>query len=48
MIDIVKEAHDLASWPARDRPRALQRILLRGNMEAGLDGRRATCPRLPA
>ncbi len=47
MIDIGKEAHDLASWPARERTRALQRILPRVAVEACLDGRRGACPRLP-
>ncbi len=48
MIDIGKEAHDLASWPARDRLRALQRILPRIDVEACLDPGRAACARLPA
>ncbi|HEY2156751.1 MAG TPA: IS4 family transposase [Isosphaeraceae bacterium] len=47
MIDIGKEARDLASWPARERTRALQRILPRADVEACLGGGRAACPRLP-
>lgn len=47
MIDIGKEAHDLASWPARDRLRALQRILPRADVEACLGPGRPACPRLP-
>lgn len=46
MIDIGTEARDLASWPSRERTRALQRILPRDRVEACLGGGRA-CPRLP-
>ena len=46
MIDIGTEARDLASWPSRERTRALQRILPRDRVEACLGGGRC-CPRLP-
>lgn len=46
MIDLGTEARDLASWPSRERTRALQRILPRADVEACLKGGRA-CPRLP-
>jgi hypothetical protein len=46
VIDIGKEAHDLASWPARERTRALQRILTRARVEGCL-AERSACPRLP-
>ena len=50
MIDIRKEADDLASWPTRERLRALKRIIPRARVEDALarcGHDRAVCPRLP-
>ena len=50
MIDISKEADAFASWPTRERLRALKRIIPRARVEDVLarTGRdRARCPRLP-
>lgn len=51
MIDIGKELDALASWPSRERTRALKRILPRARVEevlARTGHDRAFCPRLPA
>ena len=48
MIDIQHEANALASWPTRERLRALKRIIPRADVEAVLartDQDRAVCPR---
>ena len=50
MIDIDKEMDAFASWPTRERTRALQRILPRAHVEDALarcGHDRAFCPRLP-
>jgi len=50
VIDIRKEADAIASWPTRERLRALKRILPRARVEDALarTGRdRSFCPRLP-
>jgi hypothetical protein len=50
MIDIGKEVDAFASWPTRERTRALKRIIPRARVEEALarSGRdRAFCPRLP-
>src|ERR687889_1992389 len=50
VIDIDKEVDAFASWPTRERTRALKRILPRARVEDALarSGRnRAFCPRLP-
>src|SRR4051795_1625516 len=50
-IDISKEAAACASWPTRERLRALKRIIPRADIEGALQrtGKdRAHCPRLPA
>ena len=50
MIDIRKEADAFASWPTRERLRALKRIILRARVEDALErtGRdRTPCRRLP-
>jgi hypothetical protein len=51
VIDIRKEADALASWPTRERLRALKRIVPRARVEeclarTGVDA--SACPRLPA
>src|SRR3954464_13728765 len=50
VIDICKEADALASWPTRERTRALKRIIPRARVEevlARTGHDRARCPRLP-
>jgi hypothetical protein len=50
VIDIRKEADALASWPTRERTRALKRIIPRARVEevlARTGHDRARCPRLP-
>ena len=50
MIDIGKEVDAFASWPTRERTRALKRILPRARVEEALarSGHdRVCCPRLP-
>lgn len=50
MIDIRKEADACASWPTRERLRALKRIIPRARVEDALARSRhdrALCPRLP-
>ncbi|MFO0891764.1 MAG: IS4 family transposase [Isosphaeraceae bacterium] len=50
MIDIGKEVDAFASWPTRERTRALKRIIPRARVEGALacTGRdRGHCPRLP-
>jgi hypothetical protein len=51
MIDISKEADACASWPTRERLRALKRIIPRARVEevlAQTGHDRSRCPRLPA
>lgn len=51
MIDIRKEADACASWPTRERLRALKRIIPRAHLEevlARTGHDRSVCPRLPA
>ena len=50
LIDISKEADACASWPTRERLRALKRIIPRARVEevlARTGHDRAHCPRLP-
>jgi hypothetical protein len=50
MIDISKEANAFASWPTRERLRALKRIIPRARVEEALAQTghdRSHCPRLP-
>src|SRR5918995_1782249 len=51
VIDIGKEVDTLASWPTRERTRALKRIIPRARVEevlARTGHDRTRCPRLPA